>query len=114
MSRRQIALITGASRGIGMCIARALSERGMRLVLTAKNSVRLATVADELRAEGTDVLTMSADLLDQRATEQILNTTANEWGVPDILVNNAGTAPSARLQDTTDQGHWSPAVNPWA
>ena len=103
MSRPQIALITGASRGIGMCIARAFSKRGMRLALTARDSVRLATVADELRTEGTDVLTLSTDLLDEGATEQILDTTADRWGLPDILVNNAGTALSAQLQDTTDR-----------
>jgi NAD(P)-dependent dehydrogenase (short-subunit alcohol dehydrogenase family) len=103
MSRPQIALITGASRGIGHSIARALAGRGMRLALTARDPDRLADLADELRAGGTDLLTLPADLLDENAPETIIAATADRLGPPTILINNAGSAPSARVEDTADQ-----------
>ena len=84
------ALITGASAGIGVALARELARHGAKLVLTARRKDRLEALAAELGANGTEVRTLVADLNDQLAPQQIFDATAGA-GIPiDILVDNAG------------------------
>ena len=84
------ALVTGASAGIGVALARELAARGANLVLTARRKDRLEALATELRATGSDVRTVSADLNDPAAPAAIFGET-EAAGIPiDILVNNAG------------------------
>lgn len=84
------ALITGASSGIGAVYARRLAARGHNLVLVARATDRLNTLAAELRkAHGVAIEVMTADLTDERQLESILQRLHSEPPV-DILVNNAG------------------------
>ena len=84
------ALVTGASAGIGTALARDLASRGAKLILTARRVDRLETLAAELRANGTEVRIVSADLNDPAAPEAIFAATEGA-GVPvDVLINNAG------------------------
>jgi hypothetical protein len=84
------ALVTGASAGIGVALARELAGQGAKLILTARRKERLETLAAELRARGTEVCIVVADLNDPAAPEQIYAATEGAGLTVDILVNNAG------------------------
>ena len=82
------ALVTGASAGIGAALARELAREGANLVLTARRADRLEALARELRAQGTEVRVVVADLNDRGGPQAILDATVGM--VVDVLVNNAG------------------------
>ena len=82
------ALVTGASAGIGVALARELAKAGANLVLTARRTDRMETLAAELRASGTDVRIVAADLNDPAAPAAIHKATADL--AIEILINNAG------------------------
>jgi len=84
------ALVTGASAGIGVALARELAGHGARLILTARRKDRLETLAAELTAKGAEVRIVVADLNDVAAPQQIYDATAGAGFPVDILVNNAG------------------------
>jgi NAD(P)-dependent dehydrogenase (short-subunit alcohol dehydrogenase family) len=94
-----IALVTGASQGIGAACARALSEAGHRVALVARNTDALSAVAASLPGES---LVLSTDVLDPDALEAAFARVEGEWGPVEILVVNAGAAMSAPLVKTTD------------
>ena len=88
---KQRALVTGASSGFGAEIARLLAERGIDLVITARRTDRLETLAAELRNQhGVDVKVLSADLLQAGAAQCLFDEARALCGRIDILVNNAG------------------------
>ena len=88
---RKLCLITGASAGIGAAFARKYAEEGWDLALTARRKDRLEALAKELTAQhDIDVLTISADLSDSRAPENIVEAIENQGRHVDALVNNAG------------------------
>ncbi|NCC30489.1 MAG: SDR family oxidoreductase [Chloroflexia bacterium] len=87
---QQTAIITGASRGIGRALALALGQAGAQLVLIARSSADLHSVAAELKHQGSDVLAIPADVTDAAARIQIIEATISRFGTIDLLVNNAG------------------------
>jgi len=88
MSNR-IALITGASRGIGKACAMALSDAGARVVLAARNVEKLEEVAAEIRAKGREAFVVSLDMSSSDSIKEAFSKTAKEFGPVHILVNNA-------------------------
>jgi uncharacterized protein len=84
------ALVTGASAGIGVALARELARHGAKLILTARRRDRLESLAAELRGRGTEVLIVTADLNDPAAPQQIFDATEGAGIEVDILINNAG------------------------
>ena len=84
------ALVTGASAGIGVALARELAGRGAKLILTARRRERLEAFAAELSGKGTEVRIVTADLNDPAAPQQIYDATAGAGLDIDILINNAG------------------------
>jgi len=87
------ALITGASRGIGVLIAREVAKEGGHVVLTGRSSADLRAVASELAASGADVSWLSADLAEPGAAEALAGEVERQHGGIDLLVNNAGGDP---------------------
>lgn len=86
----KVCVLTGASRGIGLYIARELSARGMKLCLVARNEQALAELKAELEAKGGTCLVVVADVADRSALEQLVPKVEAELGPIDILINNAG------------------------
>lgn len=87
----QIALVTGASSGIGLATASALAAEGMRLILAARRIERLEELAARLKeAHGTESLCIPLDVRDQQAVADAFGTLPPEWQAVAVLVNNAG------------------------
>ncbi len=84
------ALVTGASAGIGVALARELARHGAKIILTARREERLESLAAELAARGTETRIVAADLNDPDAPQQIYDATEGAGIEVDILVNNAG------------------------
>jgi len=86
----KLALITGASSGIGAATARLLARRGLRILLTARRLERLQTLADEIQAAGGSAEVLVADLEQSQERAQLAAVVLQRFGCPDVLVNNAG------------------------
>lgn len=84
------ALVTGASSGIGLAIARSLAARGLRLVLSARRVDRLETLAAEIRAAGGQALVLPADLSQLQEVYRLAEAVLALPGGVDVLINNAG------------------------
>jgi 3-oxoacyl-[acyl-carrier protein] reductase len=94
--RGRRALVTGASKGIGLAVGEALVAEGCDVVLVARDAERLEKAAEKLRSLGAgSVMTVAADL--GKAADQAA--LANEFGNIDILVNNAGSNPPGEIDD---------------
>ena len=87
------ALVTGASRGIGTLIARAIAHEGGHVVLTGRSAAELRAVTSELAAAGADVSFVPADLTQPGAATNLAETIERRRGGVDLLVNNAGGDP---------------------
>jgi len=88
---RRLALVTGASAGIGAAFARIFASHGYDVALTARRADRLETLAEEIRMRsGVETLTIAADLAKPEAPQAILDQLAAEGRAVDALVNNAG------------------------
>jgi len=87
----RIALVTGASSGIGAACARAFAQAGVKLILVARRRERLEKLATELTAEsGAQIFILELDVRDRTAVESTLQNLPEAWASVDILVNNAG------------------------
>lgn len=92
----KIAIVTGASRGIGAAMARALDASGARVALVARTEPALNAVAEDL---GNEPIVMVADLKDPQTPGLVVDQVVDEAGGLDILVNNSGMAPLAPAVD---------------
>ena len=90
MANRPVAIITGASSGIGEATTRLLSEKRYRVVLAARRLERLEALAQELRAAGGQALTVETDVANLDDLQNLVQTTLKEFGEIDVLFNNAG------------------------
>ena len=108
--RDKVAIVTGASRGIGRAIAHGLAVEGCRLAICARGAERLEQTAGELTATGAEVLAVPVDATDPAALERFVNTVVERFGGVDILVNNVGGGGQERFMDTTD-ADWQAALD---
>jgi NADP-dependent 3-hydroxy acid dehydrogenase YdfG len=111
-----VALVTGASRGIGRAVATRLARAGAKTVLAARTKDALHAVAEEIRSCGQETLVVPTDVTDDQQLETLVAAAQARFGSIDILVNNAGGGPprtpihKARLTDWD----WTLRVNLWA
>jgi NAD(P)-dependent dehydrogenase (short-subunit alcohol dehydrogenase family) len=95
----KVALITGASKGIGKGIAIGLAAEGAALCLTARGNKELERTAEELAAKKTKMLTVPADVADECQVQDLFRKTIERFGRLDILVNNAGAFDGGPLDE---------------
>ncbi len=103
MGQQRVAIVTGASSGIGMETAAAFARRGYAVVLAARRPDRLGEVADRCRAGGGEVLVLPTDVADRQQVQALVDGAVDRFGRVDVMVNNAGIGLSARVQETSDQ-----------
>lgn len=108
---KRIALITGASSGIGEACARKFAEGGYDLILTARRAEKLAELKAELEAEGTKVKTLTFDVRDAEAAETAVDSLEPEWRKIDILINNAGLALGLDKEYEGDPDDWNTMID---
>jgi NADP-dependent 3-hydroxy acid dehydrogenase YdfG len=85
-----VALVTGASSGIGEATALALAEQGARVAVAARRRANLEALAEKIRTAGGEALVLEADITVEAQAREIVETTAARFGRLDTLVNNAG------------------------
>jgi NAD(P)-dependent dehydrogenase (short-subunit alcohol dehydrogenase family) len=88
----RIALVTGASKGIGLACARLFAESGARVVMVSRSAANLESARAEMKADGLEVLTMAADLSDAAQAQALAAQVEKEVGPVDFLLNSAGAA----------------------
>jgi NAD(P)-dependent dehydrogenase (short-subunit alcohol dehydrogenase family) len=93
-SKRRVAIVTGASRGLGAVIGRVLAERGYDLIVAARTAAPLEETARALASHGTGVVAVAGDITDAAVRARLVGA-ARELGGLDVLVNNAGIIESA-------------------
>lgn len=108
---KRIALITGASSGIGEACARKFAEGGYDLILTARRAEKLAELKAELEAEGTKVKTLTFDVRDAEAAETAVDSLEPEWRKIDVLINNAGLALGLDKEYEGDPDDWNTMID---
>lgn len=89
--RNRVAIVTGASRGIGVAICEALARKGAHLALAARSEGGLKETAGRLERFGTNVVTIPTDVTSKEDLEHLVRRAGEELGPIDVLVNNAGT-----------------------
>ena len=98
----KVAIVTGASRGIGKGIALTLAAEGCRIATCARGEEALQAAAAEIRARGVDVLALPLDLTDAEAAQRLVEATMQRFGRIDVLVNNVGGNRRKPFAETTD------------
>jgi NAD(P)-dependent dehydrogenase (short-subunit alcohol dehydrogenase family) len=86
-----VAVVTGASRGIGRDIAAAYAAKGVRTAMVASGHQMLRAAAEELRETGAEVLPVVCDITSAQQVEAMIKRVCDQWAPPDIVVNNAGS-----------------------
>lgn len=108
--RAKVAMVTGASRGIGRAIALGLASEGCRLAICARGAEQLEVVRGEVRARGCDAVAMPADVTSAEALERFVKASAQHFGGIDILVNNVGGGGKDEFLETDDRD-WQAAFD---
>lgn len=98
----QVAIITGASSGIGFGCATKLAEAGMAVLGVGRDKERLAELAQTIDAPDR-VATLALDLTDDDAPQRIVDAAVTRWGKVDFLINNAGVGSPKPLHETDDE-----------
>jgi 3-oxoacyl-[acyl-carrier protein] reductase len=106
----QVAIVTGASRGLGKAMAEALAACGARVACVARNQEKLASTVADIEAQGGNAEAFACDVTDRIAVDHLVDQIADEWGRLDILVNNAGITRDTLLPRMSDE-EWDDVIN---
>jgi len=108
---KRIALVTGATSGIGEACARKLAMNGYNMIITGRRANRLDALAQELSALGVGVITLEFDVRDREAATAAINGLPDEWREIDVLVNNAGGAWGLEPEYEGDFKDWDTMID---
>jgi NAD(P)-dependent dehydrogenase (short-subunit alcohol dehydrogenase family) len=97
----KVAIVTGATSGIGRATVKAFTEAGAAVVAVGRNESALAELSDEMRADGKEVLIVRADVTDGAEALRIVEAAVERYGAIDVLVNAAGFLSNGTIEDTT-------------
>lgn len=100
---RRVALVTGAARGLGACIAGRLYDRGYRVALTDLDEEAAVKAAAELDPEGRYAVGLPLDVRDKDAFVQVCDQLVERWGAVHVLVNNAGHSKAEALMEISPE-----------
>ncbi|RAJ15755.1 glucose 1-dehydrogenase [Arenibacter echinorum] len=100
--KNKVAIVTGASKGIGESIARGLAEYGAKVVISSRSQEAVEHVANNFKKEGYDALGIGCHVGDEDQLKKLVEETVNAYGAVDILVNNAATNPFYGPLDTME------------
>ena len=103
----KVALVTGASRGIGFATAKILSENGATVMMTAKNQERL----EKSTLKIPNAIGITADIRNTNDVKNVVNKTVEKFGKLDILVNNAGIFPKIKQLHEIDEDEWNEVLD---
>jgi short-subunit dehydrogenase len=103
MLNGKVAIITGASSGIGAALAMQISREGAAVILAARRKEKLEQLANEINSAGHIALPIPADVTRRHDAEMLIQTAIERFGRVDILVNNAGRGHFASVEETTDE-----------
>lgn len=107
MLKAPLALVTGATSGIGEAVAYQLAAAGYRLILTGRRSDRLDQLADKLKStHNSQILTLSFDVRDRAVAQQAIADLTSDWRQIDVLVNNAGLSRGFEPVHAGDEEDW--------
>jgi NAD(P)-dependent dehydrogenase (short-subunit alcohol dehydrogenase family) len=99
----KVAVVTGASMGIGYGLARALANAGAKVVATARHMKELQSLVDQITREGGEALAISLDVTDVKDIEEVMKEVQHKFGSIDILVNNAGLGANQPAVQVTEE-----------
>ena len=106
----QVALVTGASRGIGRSIALALAASGATVGCVARNRDKLTEVVDAIQAAGGKAVAYECDVSSSESVQKVVDAVVEQFGRLDILVNNAGITRDTLIPRMTDE-QWDEVIN---
>ena len=107
----KVAIITGASRGIGKAIALAFANEGADMVIVSRSLPEVTETAAQVKALGRCVLALKVDVSSKEEVAYMVSSAIGEFGKVDILVNNAGIQNPIGLLAENDTEHWIEAIN---
>jgi NAD(P)-dependent dehydrogenase (short-subunit alcohol dehydrogenase family) len=107
----RVALITGASRGIGLALAKALAVEGCTLILTSRNKTSLEHAGREVTRQGARVVLHACDVRDPNSVADLAATVRKTFRRLDILINNAGIAHASRPVDKLPLKDWRDVID---
>ncbi len=107
----RVALVTGASKGIGKAIAAALAAEGCRVVLCARGREDLEAAEREITASGGEAHAVAADVSDAKEVERLVEETKSHYGSVEILVNNAGSIGRPGSFEELSDEEWTELLN---
>jgi short-subunit dehydrogenase len=97
----EVAVVTGASRGLGLLLATELGRRGCKLLICARDADELERAAARLRETGTEVAAMACDVTSEDAAQQLVGAARQHYGQLDIVISNAGVIRVGPVESTT-------------
>ncbi len=106
----RVALVTGASRGIGASTAEILGRRGAKVAVSARTVSDLEAVAASIRKNGGEALAVPCDVVEPGQVASMVETVVKKWGRLDILVNNAGLGTPAKPVDEVLPEEWDQTI----